>query len=147
MPKADKPQRGARRNAGDQSAPAEEPSWWSALASDYWAEIKQVIRVERLDQPDPALLSPSQAVFLRENLRLRLLSARLALLQRNGSVFRDDVRLAAEWMDRYFDLADRDVAQRVAELRKMQTARLSLELPTLNDTLVALRNARQAGSI
>ncbi|MCL2657492.1 MAG: uroporphyrinogen-III C-methyltransferase [Betaproteobacteria bacterium] len=148
MPKA--AQRGARRNAGApaQSAPAaEEPSWWSALASDYWTEIKQVIRVERLDRPDPALLSPSQAVFLRENLRLRLLSARLALLQRDGRVFRDDTRLAAEWMERYFDVADHDVAQRVAELRRMQTVRLSLELPTLNDTLAALRNARQAGSI
>jgi uroporphyrin-3 C-methyltransferase len=150
MPKA--AQRGARRNAGapasSESAPtAEEPNWWSALASDYWAEIKQVIRVERLDRPDPALLSPSQTVFLRENLRLRLLSARLALLQRDGRVFRDDVRLAAEWMDRYFDMADHDVAQRVAELRRMQTVRLSLELPTLNDTLAALRNARQAGSI
>jgi len=128
MPKVEKPVRG------------------SALASDFWGEVKQVIRVERLDRPDPALLSPSQAVFLRENLRLRLLSARLALLQRDGRVFRDDTKQAADWMDRYFDTADRDVMQLLSELRKMQGVRLSIELPNLNDTLAALRNVRLAGS-
>ncbi len=149
MPQTDKPARNRARNAGpaQQSAPAvDAPNWFAALASDFWSEIKQVIRVERLDRPDPALLSPSQAVFLRENLRLRLLSARLALLQRDGRVFRDDTKQAAVWMDRYFDTADRDLAQRLAELKKMQNVRLSLELPTLNDTLAALRNVRSAGS-
>jgi len=150
MPKVEKPVRGSTRNAGPkakQSEPAAEaPNWLTALASDFWGEVKQVIRVERLDRPDPALLSPSQAVFLRENLRLRLLSARLALLQRDGRVFRDDTKQAADWMDRYFDTADRDVMQLLSELRKMQGVRLSIELPNLNDTLAALRNVRLAGS-
>ncbi len=136
----------ARTPMAGQSAPVEEaPSWFAAFASDIWSDIRNVIRIERLDRPDPALLSPSQAVFLRENLRLRLLSARLALLQRDGRVFRDDTKQAAAWMDRYFDVADRDVAQRIAELRNMQNVRLSIELPNLNDTLAALRNVRQAG--
>lgn len=125
---------------------AAEPGLFSALLADFWNEVKQVIRVERLDRPDPALLSPSQAVFLRENLRLRLLSARLALLQRDGRVFRDDTQQASAWMERYFDTADRDVAQRIADLKKMKTVRLSLELPNLNESLTALRNVRLAGS-
>ncbi|WP_417070333.1 fused uroporphyrinogen-III synthase HemD/membrane protein HemX [Niveibacterium terrae] len=128
------------------AAPVEEPGFFSALLADFWNEVKQVIRVERLDRPDPALLSPSQAVFLRENLRLRLLSARLALLQRDGRVFRDDTQQAGVWIERYFDTADRDVAQRLAELKKMQSVRLSLELPNLNESLANLRNARLAGS-
>lgn len=126
------------------AVPIQEPGLISVLLSDFWNEFKQVIRVERLDRPDPALLSPSQAVFLRENLRLRLLSARLALLQRDGRVFRDDTLQAGVWMARYFDTADRDVAQRVADLKKMQTVRLSLELPNLNESLATLRNARLA---
>lgn len=122
----------------------EKPGWWHSLASDFWGEIRQLVRIERLDRPDPALLSPSQQVFLRENLRLRLLSARLALLQRDGRVFREDTKLAAAWMDRYFDLSDPSVAQRVTDLKKMQGVRLSIELPNLNDTLAALRSVRLA---
>lgn len=141
--------RGAAAPAAAASAPVSpaeaSPGFFGALAQDLWGEVRQVIRIERLDRPDPALLAPSQAVFLRENLRLRLLSARLALLQRDGRVFREDTRHAAVWLERYFDTADRDVAQRLADLRKMQGARLSLELPNLNETLAALRNVRLAG--
>ena len=36
----------------------------------------------RIDQPEAMLLAPDQAFFLRENLKLRLLNARLALLAR-----------------------------------------------------------------
>lgn len=125
-------------------APAAVP-WYEHLLGDFWNEMRGLIRIERLDRPDPALLSPSQTVFLRENLRLRLLSARLALLQRDGRVFREDTKQAAAWMERYFDVSDRDVAMRLADLRKAQGAKLAVELPNLNETLAALRNARLAG--
>lgn len=129
------------------SAPVEAaaPPWYEQLLGDFWHEVRGLIRIERLDRPDPALLSPSQTVFLRENLRLRLLSARLALLQRDGRVFREDTKQAAAWMERYFDVSDRDVAMRLTDLRKAQGAKLAVELPNLNETLAALRNARLAG--
>ena len=135
-------------SAAGQSTPvvADEPAWYTRLANDFWTELRGLIRIERLDRPDPALLSPSQTVFLRENLRLRLLSARLALLQRDGRIFREDCRLAASWMERYFDVTDRDLAMRLAELRKAQGAKLAVELPNLNETLAALHNARVAGA-
>ncbi len=132
----------------EQSAPeiVEPPAWYARLVGDFWSELRGLIRIERLDRPDPALLSPSQTVFLRENLRLRLLSARLALLQRDGRVFREDTKQAAAWMERYFDVEDREVAMRLADLRKAQGARLSVELPNLNETLGSLHSARVAGA-
>ncbi len=140
------PKKGAK--PVEQSAPAvvEPPAWYARLLGDFWTELRGLIRIERLDRPDPALLSPAQTVFLRENLRLRLLSARLALLQRDGRVFREDTKQAAAWMERYFDVEDREVAMRVADLRKAQGARLSVELPNLNETLGSLHSARVAGA-
>jgi hypothetical protein len=73
---------------------------------DFWAEFSQLLRIERMDRPDPALLAPSNAVFLRENLKLRLMNARLALLSRDGNTFREDVRISREWLERYFDLSN-----------------------------------------
>ena len=102
-----------------------------------------------MDRPDPGLLSPANAFFLRENLKLRLINARLALLQRDGKMFRDDVRQARDWLDRYFDPRSKSVADAIATLEQLEAAQVALELPALEDSLTALRNfklAREKGS-
>ncbi|MFZ5508578.1 MAG: uroporphyrinogen-III C-methyltransferase [Pseudomonadota bacterium] len=123
--------------------------FWTALGQELWSELKQLIRIERMDRPDPGLLSPANAFFLRENLKLRLINARLALLQRDGKMFRDDVRQARDWLDRYFDPRSKSVANAIATLEQLEAAQVALELPALEDSLTALRNfklAREKGS-
>jgi len=114
--------------------------FWASLWRDMWGEVKHLIRVERSDQSDPALLSPSQVFFLRENLKLRLIDARLALLQRDGRSFREDLLHASDWLTRYFDASAKSVGNAVVVLNKLAAADLTLELPTLSDTLASLRN-------
>jgi uroporphyrin-3 C-methyltransferase len=106
--------------------------------------FRELVRIERLDRPDPVLLAPTQVNYLRENIRLRLLSARLALLQRDGRVFAEDTQQARLWLERYFDMQDRNVASLVEELRQMESARLVVELPQLTETEAALRRLRLA---
>ena len=65
--------------------------------------MKQLVRIQIMDKPDVALLSPSQAYFLRENLKLRLLSARHALLARDGPSFKADLDASMDWISRYYD--------------------------------------------
>lgn len=121
-----------------------EAGFWQALVADVWRETKELVRVERVDRPDPGLLSPSQSFFLRENLKLRLLNARLALLARDGRSFRDDVRQAREWLERYFDPAAKPVQASVATLRALGAVDVATDMPGLNETLGALRNLRAA---
>ncbi len=118
-------------------------SFWRTLALDIWSEARQLVRIERIDAPghaDPALLSPSQSFFLRENLKLRLINARLALLSRDGRGFRDDVRQSADWLERYFDGGAKPVQAAVATLKGLSGVDVSVEAPGLNETLDALRN-------
>ncbi len=117
-----------------------ELGFWQGLGRDLWAEIRQLIRVERIDQPEPALLAPSQVFFLRENLKLRLIDARLALLQRDGRTYREDLRQARELLEHYFDTREKSVSNAVAMLRGLSAADLSLDLPTLAETLGSIRN-------
>lgn len=114
----------------------------NALAVDFMNGFRELVRVERLDQPDAVLLAPIQASYLRENIRLRLLSARLALLQRDARIFAEDSQQARLWLERYFDTKDRTVASLVEELRQMESARLIVELPQLTETEAALRSLR-----
>ncbi len=107
-------------------------------------ELEQLFRVRRVDAPEAMLLAPEQSYFLRENLRLLLLNARLSLLSRNEKLFRDDVGRAIDWLRTYYDDDDRAVAGAVAQLRQLRGTRIVLEPPTLSDSLAAVRAARAA---
>lgn len=113
-----------------------------AFGAELWAEIRDLVHVERLHRPDPGLIAPEHAYFLRENLKLRLLNARLALLQRHGRVFREDIALVRDWLERYFDTAQPAVANALATLEPMVKAPLEIELPSLGESLTAVRALR-----
>ncbi len=124
--------------------PAAASGYWEALLGELWRELKSLIRVERLDRPNPALLSPTHAFFLRENLKLRLVNARLALLQRDGKSFRQDIGQAQAWIEQYFDTRARPVQAALATLRQLAAADVSLALPNLQESLTTLRNFKIA---
>jgi uroporphyrin-3 C-methyltransferase len=130
----------------DSAAPsaAAEPVTWRRLLREVWQEIRQLIRIERLDRPDPAVLSPQNALMLRESLKLRLIGARLALLQRDTGTFREDVRQAQQWLARYFDINAKPTQEALATLAKLAATDLRLEVPTLDETIAALRTVRLA---
>lgn len=125
------------------SAPVSgEPGFVSSLLGELWSELRQLVRIERLDRAEPPLLAPQQALYLRENLRLRLLSARLGLLQRDARSFAEDVRQSRVWVERYFDVDAAPVRNMLGDLRQMEAARLNVELPSLAETEAALRNLK-----
>ena len=118
--------------------------YWRELGADLWRELRQLVRIERIDQGDPALLSPNQSFFLRENLKLRLLNARLALLQRDGKIFREEIRRSREHLDRYFDDRAKPVQAAQATLKILANTEVGFDLPGLTETLAALRNLKFA---
>jgi len=130
------------------SAPAEdENSWsnrlkdvWQDWSSEMWAEVSTLIRVRRVETPDAIMLAPEEAYFLRENLKLRLLNARMALLSRNEAAFRADLLAAQESLARYFDTKTTQTKTAQQLLRQLQGSNLLIEMPTLADSLNAVRN-------
>jgi uncharacterized protein HemX len=138
------PLRSEERPAAAPKPALPEPGrWWERWMAAGWADIKSLVRIERIDVSDPRLLAPEHAYFLRENLKLRLLHARVALIQRNENAFRSDVRQALEWINRYFDPREKSVADARAALAELEEAALRVELPTLADSLGAVRRLRQ----
>ncbi|MEI8302844.1 MAG: uroporphyrinogen-III C-methyltransferase [Burkholderiales bacterium] len=108
------------------------------------AELSQLFRVNRADTPDTLLLAPDQQYFLRQNLRLLLLSARVSLLSRLEPVYRSDLDRAVAWLGAHYDRDQRSVANAIAALRQLQSARIAPDIPSLGDTLAAVRAARTA---
>ncbi|TWC71699.1 uroporphyrinogen-III C-methyltransferase [Herbaspirillum sp. SJZ099] len=139
--------------AGDAKAadlPAEPSAWsqwlagaqdtWQSMSTEMWAELKQLVRIREVQAPDAILLSPGQAYFVRENLKLRLLNARLALLSRNEFAFRNDLSAAQDNIAKYFDTRAKQVQTTQALLKQVQGSNLSIQMPSLAESLNAVRN-------
>jgi uroporphyrin-3 C-methyltransferase/uroporphyrinogen III methyltransferase/synthase len=112
---------------------------WTSWTGEMWDEIRQLIRVRSVDTPEALMLSPSESYFTRENLKLRLLNARLALLSRNEVAFRTDLVIAQETLAKYFDTRARSTQSAQAILRQVQANNVALDMPTLADSLNAVR--------
>lgn len=139
-----RPKAQAIKPAAVAAAPDAGSAYWHALGGDLWRELRQLIRVERIDHRDPLLLSPTQSFFLRENLKLRLLNARLALLQRDGKTFRDEIRQSREQLERHFDTHAKPVEVAQATLKMLAATDVSFDVPGLAETLAVLRSIKFA---
>ena len=111
------------------------------LLSHVWADIKDLVRVTRIDNPEAMLVAPEQAWFLRENLKLRLLSARLALLSRQFDTAQLDLRDAQVTLDRYFDGSARRVRQSSELLKQVAGEARAVTVPRPDATLAAIASA------
>ena len=116
-------------------------AWTQRLLDALQEEARKLLRVSRIDQPEAALVSPEQSFFLRENLKLRLLNARLALLSRQTASAKADLQSASTWLGKYFDPASRRTQTASQLLQQVQSQLKTSELPRLDDTLAALATA------
>lgn len=113
---------------------------WRNWTEEMWDDIRQLIRVRSVNTPDALMLSPEQRYFVRENLKLRLLNARMALLSRDETTFSEDLTSARQTLEKYFDTRARTTQQAQSALRQVQANNLSIEMPTLAESLNAVRN-------
>jgi uroporphyrin-3 C-methyltransferase/uroporphyrinogen III methyltransferase/synthase len=116
---------------------------WRNWSEEMWDDLRQLIRVRSVNTPEALMLSPDQSYFVRQNLKLRLLNARLALLSRDETTFAGDLTAAQETLDKYFDTRARTTQQAQSALRQVQANNLAIEMPTLADSLNAVRNYKK----
>ncbi len=116
-------------------------TWWMRLLLLVRDEARNLVRVSRIEVPDAALLTPEQSFFLRENLKLKLLNARLGLLSRQIDSVRADLAAASLAVGHYFDASSRKTQTASALLLQVRGQMKALELPRVDDTLAALSTA------
>jgi uroporphyrin-3 C-methyltransferase len=116
-----------------------ENGFWARLGSEVWNELRSLVVVRQIGATEPPLLPPPQAYFLRENLRLRLLNARLSLLARDEAGYREDLRASEAWIHRYFDPGGKQTVDAVLQLKQLSATSISFEMPSLSESLDAVR--------
>lgn len=116
-------------------------SAWQKFGEHVWEEARALVRVTRIDRPEAMLIAPEQSFFLRENLKLRLLNARLALLSRQFDLAQTDLGQAQTVLDRYFDRSSRRVGATADLIKQVAAQSRQVAMPRPDDTLAALAAA------
>jgi uroporphyrin-3 C-methyltransferase len=120
-------------------AAAAQGGFLARLGAEVWRELSQLIVVRRIGANEPPLLPPTQAYFARENLRLRLLNARASLLVRDEAGYREDLRAASAWIQRYFDPRAKRTTDALAQLKQLSASSITFEMPSISESLDAVR--------
>jgi len=120
--------------------PANAP-WWQRFLMMVRTEARSLLRVGRIERPEAVLLTPEQTFFLRENLKLKLLNARLALLSRQVDTARGEMATVSAAINRYFDPASRRVQAAATLVQQVQAQIRTSEPPRVDETLAALATA------
>ncbi|MGE0100407.1 MAG: uroporphyrinogen-III C-methyltransferase [Hydrogenophaga sp.] len=119
--------------------------WWAGLWERMLADVsrssRELVRVSRIDRPEALLLAPDQALFLRENLKLKLLNARLGLLARHMRSSQADLIAVESALARYFDTSAAPIAQAQGTLSRLRKELVESDLPRPEETLAALNAA------
>jgi uroporphyrin-3 C-methyltransferase len=114
---------------------------WDAWMASVWTEVRGLVRVTPIDQPEAMLIAPNQSFFLRENLKLRLLNARLALLSRQFDTARSDLRDARQALTRYFDGSAASVQQAQDLVQQVAAQARQVAVPRPDASLAAIAAA------
>lgn len=135
-------------SSGEARPVAHEPRWKAWLrqfTSEAGRQLASLVEVRRIDNADAMLVSPKQDYFVRENLKLRLLSARASLLSHNEATLKVDLQEASATLARYFD-PDAKSTQAVRDLLKqVQDSANAITLPDLDDSLHAIQQYQNRG--
>jgi len=119
--------------------------WLDELGSELGRSLTGLVQVRRIDNPDAMLVAPDQGYYLRANLRLRLLSARLSLLARNPATLKSDLTAASASVNRYFDPASKQVQIVKTLLQQVDQAAVTVQVPDMNGSLAAVRQFKSRG--
>lgn len=144
VPQGSSPARRAAPAASAASALAKagtDAPWWERVWAAVRNEARGLVRVSQIDVPEAVLLAPEQAFFLRENLKFKLVNARLGVLARQFESARSDVNLASLALRRYFDPNARSTQLALANLAQLQQQIRHAEVPRMDETLAALATA------
>lgn len=112
--------------------------WTRGAAQVVWDQTRSLIRVTQISRPEGMLLSPEQGFFLRENMKLRLLNARLALLSRQTTLATGDLKQIESTVPRYFDTTSRKTQLLQSMLADVAAQSEQTTVPRPDDTLAAL---------
>ncbi|NEX82102.1 uroporphyrinogen-III C-methyltransferase [Aeromonas rivipollensis] len=113
----------------DQAVSTNPDEWESNLKKNWVKFTENFITIRRRDGAVEALLSPQQEIFLRENLKTKLLQAQLAVYREQQALYTDSLEKAQRWLTQYFDVDNSATQYMQSELDKLKGEQIQFDYP------------------
>jgi uroporphyrin-3 C-methyltransferase len=117
---------------------------WERVWSEIWGELQKAVLIRRLDQPVSPLMAPEQTYYLKQNLRLMLEQANLAVLEQNQEIFAHSLKQSIIWLENYFDIQDKQTITLLSKLKGMQALDIAYKTPDISKSLRLLKTKIEA---
>lgn len=113
----------------DQAVSTNPDEWQSNLKKNWLKFTENFITIRRRDGGVEALLSPQQEIFLRENLKTKLLQAQFAVYREQQALYDDSLEKAQRWLTQYFDTDNSATHYMQTELDKLKGEQIQFDYP------------------
>ncbi|MDH2897828.1 MULTISPECIES: uroporphyrinogen-III C-methyltransferase [Rahnella] len=103
--------------------------WRQNLTKSWHNFMDDFITIRRRDTSAEPLLAPNQDVYLRENIRSRLLIAAQAVPRHQDEVYKQSLESVSTWVRAYFDTSDPSTKAFLEELDNLSQQSISMDVP------------------
>ena len=103
--------------------------WRQNLTKSWHNFMDDFITIRRRDSTAEPLLAPNQDVYLRENIRSRLLIAAQAVPRHQDEVYKQSLESVSTWVRAYFDTTDPSTKAFLEELDNLSQQSISMDVP------------------
>ena len=122
----------------------EEDDWQVRLERGYEQAARKLsdyIVIRRRDVPMHALMDPQWEGLVRQNLRMLLEQAQVALLSGNQTLYVESLQRSQHWVEQFFDTDETAARAMSREIAQLESQTVQVILPDLTRSLRALDEA------
>ena len=123
------------------AAPEPADTWQARLQQGYQAALAKLsdyIIIRRRDEPMQALMDPQWEGLVRQNLRMLLEQAQIALLSGNQLLYRDSLERSQHWVREFFESDEAAARAMSGEITALADATIAVTLPDISDSAEAM---------
>ena len=112
--------------------------WWNRAWDNIKASLKELVVIRHQSENIPAMMTPSQQIYLEENLQLLLMQAQWGLLNHNAHVYQNSLHQASEWVQKYYVQGSAPTQLFLKSLTQLRTVKITPDFPNLLESLSLL---------
>ncbi len=116
---------------------------WKKIPQVAGEAIRKLVTIREHDQPVRPMMQPGSETFLRQNLRIQVEAARLALLREDPVFYKQAINTASEWLTQYYAVEDADVQISLEQLQELGSVQIRPEMPDISNSLRMLRKHQE----
>jgi uncharacterized protein HemX len=111
----------------------------SGLVDSALEKLEGIVTIRHTEQPIKEILTPQQAQFIREQLRVKLEMVKIALVQQNQAIYQISLADAKKWTEQNF-AKNKDASDFMAELERLNAVNMHSQYPDISLSLKMLKD-------